>query len=101
MSKFSKLKQDDKFITLMETVGKELSKEFKDEKQDDVEAQSRLYELIAKTNEALRIISGALYCTRTEALDFEAGVEPLELVCSFASKEDFLETAPSSLTNGH
>ena len=40
VSRFSKLKQDEKFITLMETVGKELSQELTDEKQDDVEAQN-------------------------------------------------------------
>ena len=39
VSRFSKLKQDEKFLTLMETVGKELSQVLTDEKQDEVEAQ--------------------------------------------------------------
>ena len=82
VSKFSKLKQDEKFQDLMNKVKEDLeAQSTKKDFEADINLTHQLYDLIARTNETLRMLQPEIMSIHKTARDlFQARFPELESI---------------------
>ena len=67
--KFSRLKQDKKFLDLVKNVEVEVESGRLDYKNDDIEQKTRFYQLIDKSNEAMQMLHPEIMSIHKTARD--------------------------------